>query len=233
MKILHWLSKLILTTALISVISVITAWYTVQTLVQDVLKGFQLQTSAPGGLAPVDWMLRLARQTGLMPPVAGSGSSGVPATEKNATEPPAAAAGTGVSSIVPSAAEKSGENDPFAQDAVAVWSDSSGAGQEQGRQGQQGQAAGEAGMTDASEAQKEVVMSAEDFSRKRELLSDEDKMKVFSLLISRIPQEDVQTISSFIENGITGDELRQMEEIVKKRLSSEEYGQLLEILNKY
>lgn len=84
-----------------------------------------------------------------------------------------------------------------------------------------------------SDKDKVIVMSAEDFNRKKDLLTDEDKMEVFSILISKLPQDEMQQISEFVEDGITKEELQQAEVIIEQFVKDEEYDRLMEILNKY
>lgn len=101
---------------------------------------------------------------------------------------------------------------PPPDDAVAVWSRS--------------------GSKEASQKDK-VVMSAEQFQTKREKLSEEDKKTVFSLLISRLPQEELQQMSTMIEDGITSAELSEIEKIVENYLKPDEFEKIIGIVNKY
>ncbi|HEY0827841.1 MAG TPA: hypothetical protein VGE40_07085 [Bacilli bacterium] len=91
----------------------------------------------------------------------------------------------------------------------------------------------ESGTDEAGDSSKDIVMSAEDFNRKKEMLSDEDKMEVFSILISKLPQDEMQQISQFVEDGITTEEMQQAETIIGQYVDDEEYARLMEILNKY
>jgi len=64
-------------------------------------------------------------------------------------------------------------------------------------------------------------------------LSEDDKSKVFSVLVTRLPQEEILKISEMVENGITGQELDQLQAMLTKYLPPEEYNELLDIINKY
>ena len=87
--------------------------------------------------------------------------------------------------------------------------------------------------SEANEQKKELVMSTEDFAKKKEALSSDDKMKIFSLVVAKLPQSDVQNLSVLLEDGITTDELQQVNDTLKKYLSEKELKQLTDILSKY
>lgn len=97
-------------------------------------------------------------------------------------------------------------------DAVAAWSQFG---------------AGEAG------AKEKVVISAEQFQATREKLSEEDKVTVFTMLISQLPEEELQHISTKLEDGLTAAELKEIEEIIGQYLLPEQMDKLMEIVNKY
>ncbi|MNI88538.1 hypothetical protein D3C73_1458500 [compost metagenome] len=80
-----------------------------------------------------------------------------------------------------------------------------------------------------SEEDRKVVVSGEEFAKKKDELTQEQKNKIFSV-ISKLPQEDIQYISKLMENGITASELKELEQILQKRLQPEEYADLLKLL---
>lgn len=67
-----------------------------------------------------------------------------------------------------------------------------------------------------SEEDRKVVVSGEEFAKKKDELTQEQKNKIFSV-ISKLPQEDIQYISKLMENGITASELKELEQILQKR----------------
>lgn len=79
----------------------------------------------------------------------------------------------------------------------------------------------------------QLAMTAEEFNRKKEEMSEEDKAAVFSLLVTRVPQETLMAMSVLLEDGLTHEELKEIEEMIADVLSEEEMGQLLEIIDKY
>jgi len=88
-------------------------------------------------------------------------------------------------------------------------------------------------LYDDVSTRQELALSLDDFQRKRDLMSEEDKMKVFTLLFTRLPQQEMLRITSVVEDGITLEELEKVEEMVKEHLNPEEYQSLLQIIDKY
>jgi len=78
-----------------------------------------------------------------------------------------------------------------------------------------------------------IVMSAEEFNNKRKKLSDGDKLEIFSLLMQKLPQQELQRMSELLEDGITEDELAELEEVINAYLHKDDVDRLLLILNKY
>jgi len=79
----------------------------------------------------------------------------------------------------------------------------------------------------------EVIISLEDFNRTKDLLSDEDKMKVFSIVISNIPASEVQWLSSIMESGITQEELNKVEALMELYLDDKDYEEIMTIFLRY
>jgi hypothetical protein len=75
-----------------------------------------------------------------------------------------------------------------------------------------------------------VVVSSEEFAKKKEQLSSDDKNKIFKLLMTRIPQAEIQKISQIMEDGITASELKDIEQLLQNYLKPEEYSQLLSMI---
>ncbi|UUZ82530.1 hypothetical protein LJK88_50795 [Paenibacillus sp. P26] len=46
-------------------------------------------------------------------------------------------------------------------------------------------------------------MSGEDFTKRKEQLSSENKAKIFSMLTTRVPEAEIQKISMLMEDGLT------------------------------
>lgn len=78
--------------------------------------------------------------------------------------------------------------------------------------------------------ERKVIISAEDVSRIRDEMSDEDKLRVFSLLAYKLPEAEVQTLSTMIERGITEEEAVEIQDRLKLYLTDQEYEELLKLL---
>jgi hypothetical protein len=140
----------------------------------------------------------------------GSGASGTAAPQGAGT--PSGGAGQ---------PPQTGERVP--EDAVAV----------SGRLSQSQDQSGSSGASSARSAQDSLVMSTDDFAKKKAAMSSDDKMKLFSLLMNKLPPDQLQAMSAMVEDGITSDELKQLDTTLKKYLSKDEYQQILDIIQKY
>ncbi|MBD2860694.1 hypothetical protein [Paenibacillus oceani] len=203
MKFFGWLGKVLVAAVVAASISVVTTFYVVQHYVQELMKPFQAVLPEKQ-LGLSEFVAKLWTESNIV----GQGGTQQD-REENA---PKFQTGTSTS---PDTSTKTGTGTgttPPPDDAVAVWSRS--------------------GSKEASQKDK-VVMSAEQFQTKREKLSEEDKTTVFSLLISRLPQEELQQLSAMMEDGITSAELAEIEKIVENYLKPDEFEKLIGIVNKY
>jgi hypothetical protein len=222
---MRWIFSLIrlgIFTVLVCVVSVVTTWYVVQSYVDALLA--QLNISTPEQKLQLSKMISdLSRMAGLARPVqtaqgAGSKETSAIAPEGRNTAGDSLGNAPGERDI-PQTGAKTGGKSQQADDSAAlpVWSQSKAAEQ----------------RVREDDKEKKVVISAEDFNRQREQLSEDDKSKVFSVLVTRLPQEEILKISEMVENGITGQELDQLQAMLTKYLPPEEYNELLDIINKY
>ena len=215
MKLLHWVSKWIIGTLLITALSVGTTWYVITLYVEELLRQFHLPVAA-NRISFSDFAAKLSedlssfklRDSGSVSPKAEPVSAAVESSGKQ--EPSAA------ESPKPDASTPHDPPHPKG-DAVAVW----------------GQMAGESQQSDASAQKQSIVFSTEEFARKKEQLTSEDKARIFSLLASKMPQTELQRLSKLLEDGITNEELKEVEDILHKHLEQDEYQQLVDILRKY
>jgi hypothetical protein len=78
----------------------------------------------------------------------------------------------------------------------------------------------------------ELVMSAGDIAEKKDSLPEEEKQQIFTMLMNKLPAEDMQKISAAMEDGLTETELQEIEQVIAKRMTAEEYTKLMELLKK-
>lgn len=223
---LNWISKLLVAGILIAGLTLYITWVTVSLYVEKIIA--QLPIEGVQQVELPELVGRLTQGFNLMKSL-GSGKgtdanevNGATGTANSSTAAEAdrvAAAGSASPTPTGSTAGSGGGSGAAAQkqpgdDALAVM----------GRSGSQG-----SGATD----QRELVMSAEQFLRAKDNLSEEDSMTIFSMLIARLSQDELQQLSAMVEDGITEEELGQVERIVENRLKPDEYQKLLDILQKY
>lgn len=77
-----------------------------------------------------------------------------------------------------------------------------------------------------------LVMTPGDIAKKKESLSEADKQQIFTMLMNKLPAEDIQKISAAMEGGLTETELQEIQQIIAKRMTSEEYTKLMKLIEK-
>ncbi|MED4600570.1 hypothetical protein P9314_07610 [Paenibacillus validus] len=224
MKGLKWLMKLAVTAAVTSICCVALTFMAVNTYVDLVLEQLHIQRPAT---AKIGWGSFFNRFTTTVGFGAGGGTNAMAVDEpKDAAvsanvNPDSTETGSKENQSGLPSAGKAERTDPYRvpEDAVAVW-------------GQQSvkELEGVSGDESGAAEDRKVVVSSEEFTKKKEQLSEADKAKVFSLLVSRIPQQDMQTISQLMEDGLTAAEIKELEQLLQKHLKPEEYRDLLALI---
>ncbi|MDF2921139.1 MAG: hypothetical protein K0R57_53 [Paenibacillaceae bacterium] len=251
---MKWLSGLMKMTAaaiFLTFVSLYATWTVVQTYLDKVLAHYQIagdmkKIEFSDFLASVGGNLNIMKQpvskqqggpeaaqgnTGALSeatkPVGGSISGGSTIGTGAAGSSPTKGQETGQGSSSPHNEASTGATatDPYREidDALPVWNQSS---------GESYQAQQQSGQQAYGEADKQIV-SAESLTTTKDKISNDDKMKLFSLLISKLPPTEVQAISVIMEDGITQQELLELDTIMQKYLTDEEYRQVIEILERY
>lgn len=77
----------------------------------------------------------------------------------------------------------------------------------------------------------EIIFSIEQFNNKKDQLSDEDKLRIFTIVIENIPPEEVQVLSTMMEDGITNEEMESIDAMLKRFLDEHDYEELLTIID--
>lgn len=226
MKGLVWLMKLAITAVVTSFCCVVLTFMAVNTYVDLVLEQLHIQRPASAKISWGTFAGRFASTLGLE---AGHGSgTGAMAADVAKEEavsanagPDREEAGLKDSKTVSPSGSRAEQTDPYRvpEDAVAVW------GQQSVKELEDVSGAGSGAAED-----RKVVVSSDEFTKKKEQLSEAEKAKVFSLLVSRIPQQDMQRISLLMEDGLTAAEVKELEQILQKHLKPEEYRDLLALI---
>ncbi|MEB3103211.1 hypothetical protein [Ferviditalea candida] len=217
MKFLAWLGKMAVTAALLSAISVYTTYYVVNSYVANILQ--KMNIAAEGsGFDLNNFLAKLSDQVHTLTMGESVQKQNQQAVEQEKLKAESPASGQGPTSLdntrQPQAAGTNG-TEPGG-DTVAVF----------------GQNVDQAGHDSARQDQ-HVAVSTEQLQQTKEKMTNEDKMKVFSILAAKLPQDEMQKISGYMEDGITGGELKEIQTIMEKYLTENEYRELIQILKKY
>lgn len=223
MKMLGWFGKLLASALLLSFLSVFTTVYIVDRYIQGFLSQWNLPSAERESFDIGDYISSLTdaaqlwERSAVRPEKAGQGPSLHPSLSPSPEALEASAPGQGGSKAEAESGEMSethlppSPSDPAAsEEALPVF-----------------------GNMEAAKLGDALVMSAEEFNEKRKQLTDEDKMEIFSIMITRVPQEEFQRLSLMLEEGITEAEAKELEDVINAYLHKEEVARLLAILNKY
>ncbi|MCC2683473.1 MAG: hypothetical protein K0R75_372 [Paenibacillaceae bacterium] len=230
---MRWIASLFrigLISVIVCLLSVATTWYTVSYYVDDLLSQFHITT--PKQKQELSLLITsLVKQAGLVNSKGSAGSLQGGKTDTGADEgtsqPPLANGQTGAakeptadnSSVAGSRPTAGSPAADPGEDAVSVWSQTNANGSSIDRSGAQG-------------AGSKMVISAQEFYSEKEKLSDDDKMKVFTILVENLPPDQLQQISQLVEDGITETELQKIDGILRQYVSNADYETLMNILDK-
>jgi hypothetical protein len=219
MKLFGWLSKLLISTVLISTLSVLTAWYVVNLYVEEIIRQYQLpglskkiQLSDIAARLSTELNINKSKDNNAASPATNKGLDAIQESTASPRPSPTPSQTPKVDAMNPAEATP----DAAKADSIAVM----------------GQVKQESDRSKTG-IQKDLVMSTEEFAKKKDLLTSEDKMNIFSLVVTKLSQEEVQRLSTLLEDGITAEELKEVDVILQNKLNKEEYQKLLKILGKY
>jgi len=230
MKWFGWFGKLVASALLLSFLSVFTTVYVVDQYIQGFLKKWNLPEIERPAFDPGDYAAALIRsgigERSEKPTEAGERTEAGEQAEAGTPE-------TGAQNpTVPHA-----ESGPRPEDGsgIADFGDTNRQTGETPPGGEQEdvQAVPVFGSAALSRFGDALVMSEEEFNEKRKRLSDDDKMEIFSIMMARLPQEELQRMSLLLEEGITAAEAAEIEEVIYAYLQQDEVARLLAILSKY
>lgn len=77
------------------------------------------------------------------------------------------------------------------------------------------------------------TITPEDIGASKDMLSEEDKERMFELLMTNLPTDSMQMFFTYIEDGLTDQELLDVQQVMAQHLSKDEYEELMDILKKY
>jgi hypothetical protein len=196
MKMVNWLTRAIITAAIMTSVSIATTWVMVNAYVQQLFKDFG-QTAIVQPIALSDVLTALTSGV--------RGSNLIESTVKPFSAQEQEQGVSGEEEGTPAVGGSSDKEYPVPDHALPVM----------------GQAFGE-----------DFYISMDDLNDKKDSMTQEDRMEIFTLLITKLPPNEVQSISTLLENGITAEEMEVASGILQAYLSEDEYTKLLGILKK-
>lgn len=95
-----------------------------------------------------------------------------------------------------------------------------------------GDASGNGNGSDKSNQKENVVVTPDDLIAKKEGIESKDKEAIFTILMSKLPQEEMQKLTEYMEDGLTETEVLAIEQMLSKYLDKTEYAKVMEVLKK-
>ncbi|MNN25299.1 hypothetical protein D3C76_46570 [compost metagenome] len=224
MKWIGWLLRLSLTIMMVSILTIMTTGYVVNSYIQSLLSNYNLpissETPSFGGM--VKGMLGFS-DTGQKHSNKKDQGEGV--SDSNAPEDALPVMGSTSSDAA--SGSMGTDNDAVAQGAANQGQDMLGAqslGTEQQGLSQQEQQAGQ------NQQQDQVLVTPDELVAKKDEIADKDKEEVFTILMSKLPQAEMQKLTEAMEDGLTEAELIEIEQILSKYLDKTEYSKMMNLL---
>ncbi|WP_214627088.1 hypothetical protein [Paenibacillus agaridevorans] len=243
---LAWIAKLVAAGLIISFLSIWTTGYIVTSYVETILKQYELPIEVPPMAMSGVWGKLWGSDPHTTAEESGvESASGVEGgSEANGDSEDLAAENSG-------SAEDDGAQEAFGQieepplTDVGVGKGSGAAGgvepPEGGGTGAEGENGGDVadggtlegiGGSDGVDGT-ETALTTDELTETKDKISDEDKNKLFELLMAKLPQESLQQISAYMEEGLTERELTNIQQIMAQHLDKKEYEDMMSILKKY
>jgi hypothetical protein len=243
-KLINWLTKIIVQTIIVAGLTIYLTWVVVHTYVDKLLTKYNMN-SEQSQIQFSEFLSQMSASLNILKPSNSNKQAAVESTKPVQTLEP-----------VPSnVSENNSTNDPAQDSTRLTLEDSPKAEMPAAKESDKAispsptatktepKSTGTVGAPDDSVSvwnqtnkqgnQKDLLMSAEQFTAKKDQLSESDKMKIFTLLMTRLPQEEFQHISTYVEDGVTEAEWTDIQSIVEKYVQPDEYKELQDMLARY
>lgn len=76
----------------------------------------------------------------------------------------------------------------------------------------------------------QVVMTPEDLGDIKDKLPTAEKVNIFNILMSKLPQDEMQKISTAMEGGLTEIEVQELKQVIAKYVDPNEYETIMKML---
>ncbi|WP_068778635.1 hypothetical protein [Paenibacillus sp. GM2] len=235
MKWMWRLLKLSVTAIVVSLLTVMTTGYVVNSYIQSLLGSYNIPIAeeAPtlGGM--FKGMLGFGGK-------AGNKVADKSGTEKEMPDQTADAGGLGTlpgtgSDTGSGAGDDSATNqegsDKTVEGKAGEADKPTGAEQENGQTPEDSVAA-MGGISSQSGQQGDVLVTPDDLIARKDQLPDQEKEEVFKILMTKLPQEEMQKLTEAMEDGLTETEMIEIEQVLSKYLDKTEYTKMMNILKK-
>ncbi|MDF9839727.1 MULTISPECIES: hypothetical protein [unclassified Paenibacillus] len=83
---------------------------------------------------------------------------------------------------------------------------------------------------DAESQDQQLVMTPDAMNEMKDNIPEEDKVGIFNILMTKLPQEEMQAISTAMEDGLTESEVKEIQEVIAKYVNQDEYELLIKML---
>lgn len=208
MKIVKRVLGVCLIVVLASTLSILTTGVVVNAYIQSVLASFDIKVDSPGpGLS------------GMVKSIIGMDSQ----SESNKTNKEATTTGSTVNKDKDNSkdtpAKDKGEpvEEKAPADALPVM----------------GQASNESSTNESQSGSLEdqqLVMTPEAIGDLKDNLPSAEKVNIFNILMSKLPQNEMQKISTAMEDGLTEDEVKELQQVIAKYVDPDEYESIMKML---
>lgn len=247
MKWLGWILKLCITIVAVSLLTVATTGYIVNSYIQTLLSSYNLPLTgqAPGFGGIVKGMLGFGGVAGRADQAEGdavpedSGTVKTGTAETGTGDTASGDAGSGKTEDELADTSGDGENSGTPKGATTETNGNPASGTGTDANGTEADASEDAlpvmgGMSggEALGEDQQVVVTPDDLVAKKEELPDKQKEEIFAILMKKLPQEDMQILTVALEGGLTETEMINIEQILSKHLDKTEYAKVMELLKK-
>lgn len=234
MKWMWRLFKLSVTAIVVSLLTVMTTGYVVNSYIQSLLSSYNIPIAeeAPtlggmfkgmlgfGGKTGNKVADKSGTENGLSDKTTDTGLGALPGTGSDTSS------GTGDDSAMNrEGSDKTTEGKAAEDDKPA------GTDQENSRAPEDSVAA-MGGISSQSGQQGDVLVTPDDLIARKDQLPDQEKEEVFKILMTKLPQEEMQKLTEAMEDGLTETELIEIEQVLSKYLDKTEYTKMMNILKK-
>lgn len=208
MKWLGWIGRLIITIVVVCLLTVVTTGYVVNYYIEQMLSRYHISMT-DGGPSVTDIM---------------KGLVGVQSTTPSPTDEESSSKGK--------EQEQSKDSDQNKNKDQSNDQDNSSSPNLPPATGGANAGNGDASGNDKSNQKENVVVTPDDLIAKKEGIESKDKEAIFTILMSKLPQDEMQKLTEYMEDGLTESEVLAIEQMLSKYLDKTEYAKVMEVLKK-